>query len=252
MLQVGISLSRRGGSVTTSRLARDLYWTKPGTLAFIIGNGPSVEYAEKFLKEKAHDDIITIAINRAIERVPADYWFWIDLEAYNASKEHPNARAATRIGVDHYAQHYDEEVYVWERILKDFQKGIEEGKLAHRATSFVAATSFAWRLGAFRVVYVGCDNRVSKEFIEARTKADPSHNWGSVYSFTFARINEALAKRDLWMPRKVMLADASKIGIEWGDLPLPKTTIGKELTLLMEFKAYLAEKENGNPVGSQG
>ena len=224
--------------------ARELFGQRRGDLCFIIGSGPSIIYAKNKLS-KPGPHTYRIAINRAIEDIPAEYWFWIDGNAYEASKDHPNAKAATRIGVDKYRHLYDPDTYVWDRVIGNTQKGLEAGGLVHRATSLIAAISMAARMGSARIVTVGCDNDVTPAEVAMRSKADPKTDWQSVYTFTFCRINEALAERDKWLPKPVMIRDASKIGTQWGKLPLPKTTIGEELVLNHDFHKFLKERENG-------
>jgi hypothetical protein len=236
-----------------------LYGTEKGKLCFIFGRGPSLKNAVKhFGGGKKHPHVITIAINKAIEEVPADYWFWMDLDAYQGSKDHPNAKNAIKCGVDKWASEYDPDVYLWERAgapgvigykgRSTFAKHVfEDGKLAWNGVSAIGSSSLAWNLGAFRIVYVGCENKDTEGYIEKRVKADPSKDWRSIYSFTFARVSEALKNRAYWMHPKVMLADASHTGTEYGDLALPKTTIPKELEMVDGFyKALESGEINGD------
>lgn len=229
--------------------AYDLYGSRKCEIAFIVGMGPSIQNAEKHLAER-HNHAFTIALNRAIERVPADYWLWMDKDAYLTSKDHKNAKAAIRCGVDKWKDDYDPDTYVWERAgnpdksgpegHRDFASDVfEKGKLAWNGVSAIAAASLAWHLGAYRIVFVGCENRVDPAYVAQRTKEDPSKNWSSIYTFTFARVAEALVHRKAWMHPRVMMVDASHTGITWGNLPLKKTTIPKELVLLKEFYTHL-------------
>ncbi len=224
------------------RDARDLFKTRTGELAFVIGCGPSIVYAKNKLKDP-RPHTYRIAINRAIEEIPAEFWFWIDGDAYLRSKDHPNAQAATRIGVDKFEHMYDPDTYVWTRVIGNIKDGLEEGHLVHRATSLVAAISMAVRMGSARIVMVGCDQDVMPHEIEARKQVDASKDWQNIYTFTFARIADALKNRDKWLPKGVMLADASKIGTQWGKLPLPKTTIGEEIAANHDFHKWLADRK---------
>jgi hypothetical protein len=233
---------------------REIFDSRNGELCFVVGMGESIANAEKHLKER-HPRAFTIAINRAIERVPADYWFWMDLDAYETSKDHPNAKAAIRCGVDLFKDHYDSETYIWERagdpdkkgpeVREAFFKDVQAGKLAWNGVSAVGASSLAWHLGAFRIVFVGCENRMNEEYLKIKEAEDiqkngkVTKNWRSIYVFTFARIAEALKNRAVWMHPKVMLADASHTGTEWGELDLPKTTIPQEFDSLDAFYKHL-------------
>ncbi len=243
----------------SDRLASELYDTEKGKLAFIIGRGPSIKNAEKHLSQKL-PNVFTIAINKAIETVPADYWFWMDLDAYQASKDHPHAQAAKKLGVDRWQKEYDPDVYMWVRAgnpdkigesgRRDFYRDVfRERKLAWNGVSAVGAASLAWQLGAYRMVFVGCENKDTDGYIDRRAKEDPSKNWPSIYAFTFARVAEAMVNRFAWMHPKVMMVDASHTGCEWGDLPLPKTTIPQELHLLKGFMEYM-EQQKKDPTKS--
>lgn len=224
-------------------LAKDLYGTGRGHLAVIIGTGPSISHAVRNVMEP-NPNVLRIALNDAIATIPAEYWFWIDGDAYLRQKDHPNARKAVKVGVEHFQHLYEPSVYVWERCLKDLAGDLEKGNLVHRSTSLIGAISFAMRLGCFRAVTVGCDNRVSEEQIVAREKTDPSKNWRDIYTFTFARINEAIANRKKWLPDDFALVDASfrKDTLEHGALLLPKTTLARELALLREFKEWESKR----------
>ena len=219
------------------REAKDLYGSEYGSVGFVIGSGPSLEYAKKMLSVP-HKHVFTIAVNRAITEVPADYWLWIDQVAYERWGEHPNAKAAKKCGVEKFKDAYRDDVYLWERVIGDTQKGLEAGNLVHRNTSLIAAISLAFRLGAVRIVTVGCENFMTPEEA-ARYSAEDRDYMIS----TFCRVSEALENRKHWLHPKVMLADASKIGIEWGQLRLPKTTIGEELDKIEAFWKWKAEKE---------
>ncbi len=234
---------------------KSLYGTQKGSLCFIIGRGPSLKNAVKhFGKGQKHPHVFTIAINKAIEEVPADYWFWMDLDAYQGSKDHPNAKSAIKCGVDRWIPEYGSDVYTWERAgapgvigpkgRSQFAKDVfEDGKLAWNGVSVIGAASLAWHLGCFRMVFVGCENKDTDGYIERRAKADPSKDWKDIYAFTFARVAEAIKNRAYWMHPKVMLADASHTGVEYGDLALPKTTIPKEIEMVEGFYKALERGE---------
>ncbi len=222
--------------------AKDLYGTQFGSLGFVIGSGPSVTYAKKMLSVP-NKHVFTIAVNQAITEVPADYWLWIDQVAYTNWCDHPNAKAAIKVGVEKFADAYADDVYVWERVIGNTKDGLEQGKLVHRNTSIIAAISFAFRLGAVRIVTVGCENYMTPEAMEAKRKL-PDGDLKINYDIsTFARVAEALANRKYWLHPKVMLADASKTGTEWGKLNLPKTTIGEELTQIEAFWEHMAARK---------
>lgn len=248
-----------GGIGETDRLAaRDLYGSHIGQLCFIVGCGPSIEKAEKYLQKSRPDHVFCIALNDAIQRVPADYWLWIDGAAYQKNAGCDNARAARRLGVDYFSGIYDPDVYVWERALK-LPEDVRKLKVLHRATSLVAALNMACLLGAVRVVTIGCDHKVTDEYLEAKRKeieeanpqmkGKPLADLRGLYDYTFKRIEQALSEMILWKPDWVSFADASG-----GDLPLPKTWVNIELQMVKEAWSRIedgkAVMELGNAVSS--
>jgi hypothetical protein len=217
------------------KMARDLYGTKERNLAFVIGCGPSIEKAERLLANP-HPNSIRIALNDAIGKVAAEYWFFIDGDAYLRMKDHPNAKAAIRVGVEKFAEMYDKDTYVWERALK-LPEDIHAGKLVHRATSLIGATSFAARLSCPRICYVGCDHTMpSADYLAERERMDPTKNWKGVYAFTFRRINDAFMNRAKWLPPWATVVDASG-----GNLPITQTFIHKELGILDRYWKKVAD-----------
>jgi|SRR5579872_233490 len=219
------------------RDAKDLYGSEYGSVGFVIGSGPSLAYAKKMLSVP-HKHTFTIAVNRAITEVPADYFLWIDQVAYENWGKHPYALSAKKLGVEKFKDAYRDDVYVWERVIGNTQKGLEEGNLVHRNTSLIAAISMAFRLGAVRIVTVGCENFIEPEEMEKMTPENRDYMIS-----TFCRVSEALVNRKHWLHPKVMLVDASKTGTEWGKLNLPKTTIGDELTQIEAFWKWKADQD---------
>lgn len=205
-----------------TKLAKELYGSRMGDTAFVVGTGPSIKKAEKWLKV-CPPGAFVIAINSAIKSVPAAYWMFIDAESYFKVRESENAKKAVALGVDRFWKLYPPEVLIWQRAYEpaDFR----EGRLLHRATSLLPALHMAVWLGAKRIVTVGCDNRLDPE-------KEYSEDLAKVYNFLFHRINRSLM-RDLpyWLPSWVSLADASD-----GALALPKTYLGRELEALTKPK----------------
>lgn len=199
-------------------LARHFYGKHVDSTVFVIGTGPSIKKVEGRI-DRPLDGAVRIAINRAIEKVAAEYWFFIDLDSYNASKNHPNAKAAVAVGVDRFWPHYGPEVFVWERAYE--RHHIKEGRIVHRSTSLIAALHFSVWLGATRVVTVGCDNKIrdGEDVAGANRKCLP---------YTFKRINRSLLRdTKFWCPSWTSLADASG-----GDLALAPTLLSDEVKQL--------------------
>lgn len=220
--QLKLPVEERWNPPVGTRLAKDLYGSQAGDTAFIVGTGPSVSKAVKQLEDPV-PGAFRICINRAIDVVPGEYWFFIDEESYRASKEKSNAANTKAIGVDRFWQYWGPEVYVWRRAYEPSH--FREGRLIHRSCSLLGAMHFAVWLGATRIVTVGCDNRLEpgREY---------SDHLKSVYTCLFNRINKSLVTDvDFWLPSWVTMADASK-----GSLMLPKTFLGLEIKKLTESK----------------
>ena len=213
--------SERWRPAEGSKLARDLYGKHAGDLFFVIGCGPSIKRAENYLA-LPQPGVIRIAVNRAILKIPAEYCIFIDLDAYQAVKDHPNAKNAVLLGVDRFAKLYGPEVHVWERAFT--LPDLRAGRIVHRSTTLIAALHMATWLGSTRTVTVGCENSMKKL---GPWQVDDTLSQ-KVNRFTYARINKSLmTDTPFWLPRWCTLADAS---ID-GQLPLPKTTINKELEM---------------------
>lgn len=199
------------------RRARELYGSAPGRLFFVIGSGPSIRYARRFLSEPA-DGVVRIAVNRAITEIPAEIWFGIDGDAYLRWRGERYAKGATRVFPEDFQDAYDADTLLWERCGRHLRDDLESGKLVHRATSVIGACSLAWRMGARRIVLCGCDNRVTDEEAQERRKELGMQNVKERMQFTFCRISEAFRNRDKWMPPGVSVADASFHDFGWGGI----------------------------------
>ncbi len=223
------------------RSYRELLGSRLNQLCFVIGPGPSIKKAEKYLMEpKPH--VFRIAINAAITKVPAEYWFFIDLATYTLYKDHPNAKNAITLGVENWKDHYGPEVYTWEP-AKKLPEDVQNLKLLHRGTSLVGAINMASLLGSPRVVTVGCDHTFSEEYLngkmdEANRMKEPDAEVITLdkikdfYACTTIRVNRALAEMPFWLPKWVTVRDASG-----GELPLVDTSVNAELDLVAKYYA---------------
>lgn len=219
---------------------RELIGSRLNQLCFVIGSGPSIKKAEKYLMEpKPH--VYRIAINAAITKVPAEFWFFIDLASYNLYKDHPNAKNAIALGVENWAEFYGPEVYTWEPAQK-LPEDVQNLKLLHRGTSIVGSIGMAALLGSPRIVTVGCDNTFSEEYCifkrDEANKGKPVEEHVDLakikdfYMCTTLRINKALAEMPFWLPKWVSVRDASG-----GELPLVDTSVNSELDLVQKYYA---------------
>jgi hypothetical protein len=224
---------------------RDLMGTRMRQLCFIVGPGPSIAKAEKWLMEPK-PYTFRIAINAAITKVPCEYWFWIDGQAYNLYKDHPNAKAAIKVGVENWKHLYSDDVYTWEP-AKKLPEDVQNLKLLHRGTSLIGAMNFAALLGSPRIVTVGIDHKFSPEYIAAKNaecnqqegRSDTLAQTEDYYDCVLLRVNKALHELPFWMPEWVTCRDASG-----GNLPLLDTSINNELDMVRKFhEKHLAKKE---------
>jgi len=216
--QMSLPQSARWKPAEGTLSARYFYGKHVDQTAFVIGTGPSIKKVEGRI-DRPLDGAFRVALNAAITRVAAEYWFFIDLDTYLAYKDHPNARAAKAVGVDRFWKHYGPEVHVWERA---YELGdIKQGRIVHRSTSLIAALHFSCWLGASRIVTVGCDNRVID-------RSELTEKQRICYPYTFKRINRSLL-RDVrfWKPSWTDLYDASD-----GELALSPTILSDEVKRL--------------------
>ncbi len=201
------------------KLARELYGKHVEETAFIVGKGPSIHKAVSRLQKKTPGSF-TICLNHAIERVPGDYWMFMDLDAYRASKDVAKVVKATPLGVDRFWKYYDPDVYVWERAYT--YEDLKAQRLTHRSTTLLAALHMAIWMGATRVVTVGCDNKLPPD-----TGAFDDRYKG-IQRLTYKRINDALVNdMKFWKPSWCSIADASG-----GNIALPRTFLGLEIERL--------------------
>jgi hypothetical protein len=216
---------------------RELIGSRCNQLCFVIGPGPSIAKAEKYLKDP-QPHVFRIAINAAITKVPCEYWFWIDLKAYDLYKDHPNAKNAIKLGVENWKDHYRDDVYTWEPARK-LPDDVQNLKLLHRGTSLVGAINLGCLLGSPRIVTVGCDHTFSDDYLKFKQKEvqdegrdDTIEQIKDYYQSTVLRINKALHEMPFWLPSWATVRDASG-----GKLPLISTAINHELDLVRKFYA---------------
>ena len=216
-------------------------------LCFVVGPGPSIQKAQKWLMEPI-PHVFRIAINAAITKVPCEYWFFIDLATYRLFKDHPNAKKAITLGVENWKEHYGDEVYTWEPARK-LPEDVQNLKLLHRGTSLVGAINLGALLGSPRIVTVGIDHSFSEEYLrakqdEANMLREPGAEFVTLekikdfYQCTKIRINKALAEMPFWLPPWVSVRDASG-----GELPLVGSSVRGELEMVDKFHKKLAAKK---------
>lgn len=229
---------------------REFYGKHMRELCFVVGPGPSVAKAQKYLMEpKPH--VFRIAINAAITKVPCEYWFWIDLKAYQLYKDHPNAKAAIKCGVENWKDGYDDDVYTWEAARK-LPEDVQALKLLHRGTSIVGAINLGALFGSPRVVTIGCDHTFSDEYLKEKQKEvntegrnDSFAQIKDYYMSTILRVNKAIAEMPFWLPPWTTCRDASG-----GKLPLPATSINNELFMVERFWKHCEERKAKEAVAS--
>lgn len=208
------------------KLANELYGSRMGQGCFIIGSGPSIKKAERSLQEPTHGTF-RIAINEAITKVPAEYWMFIDSDAYLKWKDHPNAKNAIKLGVDRFWMEYADDVVIWRRAFSS--EDVKAGRLVHRSTTLIPAMHLSFWLGATDVITVGCDNYEPADSGWDATRKD-------IMNCTFLRINHALVKDMPYIaPSWVKMVDVSG-----GDLLLPKSNLFSQLAKL--------RKKHGSPI----
>lgn len=215
-------------------------------LCFVIGPGPSIQKAQKWLM-KPIQSVFRIAINAAIEKVPCEYWFWLDLASYQFSKDHPNAKNAIKIGPEDWKEYYEEDVHTCE-LARKLPEDVQNLKLLHRGTSLVGAINLGALLGSPRIVTVGCDHTFDDSYLkykhEEANRGKPASEHVTLaqikdfYNCTKLRINKGLAEMPFWLPHWCSVRDASG-----GDLPLIDTSVRGELEMVERFRRHCEERK---------
>lgn len=132
---------------------RDLYGKHQGETILVCGAGPSV----KRIKEKPA--LTTIAINRAIQVVPADYWAWQDEDSYKFSGTHPNAMAAKMVCITQgYKQAGDRPAWFVDASESPTRWANPELRPIYgNQLTLTWVIHLCLRMGARRVVTIGCE-----------------------------------------------------------------------------------------------
>lgn len=98
---------------------------------------------------------ITIACNRAIEAVPADYWAWVDRVHYERSKWHPHAASAKQVYPSVSGLELSGQGAFRYEIARRLPCG--DSELYLYGGTLTVALHFALRQGAERVIFLACD-----------------------------------------------------------------------------------------------
>lgn len=219
-------------------------------LCFVIGPGPSIQKAEKWLMEKI-PHVFRIALNAAITKVPCEYWFFLDLKAYDLYKDHPNAKAAIKLGPEDWKDHYRDDVHTFE-LARKLPEDVQALKLLHRGTSLIGAINLGSLLGSPRIVTLGCDHTFSDDYmrqkqveVNAEGRNDTFEQIKDYYACTKLRVNKGLAEMPFWLPPWVSVRDASD-----GELPLVATTVRGELEMIERFWKRQEEKKAKEAIAS--
>jgi len=200
---------------------RSLYGTIEGQTAFLVGSGPSLNDCPEKLPG------VTIAINRAITRVQADYWAFIDAEAWNLCWNHPNALAAKKImnaGLNVAKALENEPAYLLEAAGAPLRWKIKEDRpLYWNESTFAPALHLLIRMGASRIVCVGCDFSIDRYFDGFEPRGFEGLKTNAVLYIARERMREMFGPdKPQWYERDVEILDASG-----GALPLPKVKLSE-------------------------
>ncbi len=198
---------------------RELFGTAKGETILICGSGPS-------LKEcPVKPGVKTFAINRAITRVQADYFAFVDLEAWRLYSEHENAKKATKMfGANMYILLPDVENVC----QVDFLGSPNSIKNEARRPLYFNCNTFAWvmhlaiKMGAKRIVTIGCEFSGTPQFdgFVAHGYEGPGVQ-AKLMNIARNRMLEMFgADKDQWFDPNVEILDASN-----GALPVPKVNL---------------------------
>jgi len=198
---------------------RSLYGTLEGKTAFLVGSGPSLNSCPEKLPG------VTIAINRAIERVKADYWAFIDAVAWNLCSQHPNAIAAKKLinaGLNVTKALENEPAYLLETAGEPLRWKVKEDRPIYwNESTFSTALHLLVRMGAKRIVCVGCDFSIDRYFDGYEPKGFEGLKTNAVLYVSRARMRDMFGPdKPQWYEREVEILDASD-----GALPVPKVKL---------------------------
>ena len=140
---------------------RDLYGKYKGETVFVCGSGPSLASCPEKLPGP------TIAINRAITKVKADYWGFVDMEAWRLYGQHENAKGAAKL--------FGSGLYI---MLKDVAPAYlieacgspNRYERADNRPLYFNCNTFSWvihlaiKMGAKRIVTIGCEFSLTPYF----------------------------------------------------------------------------------------
>lgn len=198
---------------------RDLYGKHQGETVFICGSGPSLKGCPAVTGHP------TIAINRAIQHVQADYWAFVDLLAWRLCGSHPNAQRAAKL--------FGSNMYILlEDVENAYQVDFSGSPNAHRKEArrplYFNCNTFSWavhlaqKMGAKRIVTVGCEFSGDPQYdgFVAEGCEGPGLQARLMDTARGRMLEMFGADRDQWFDPNVELLDASG-----GALPIPKVRL---------------------------
>ena len=199
---------------TAWRHMRDLYGRHEGETILVLGSGPSLKLCPK------DPGLTTIAINRAIRAVPANYWAWHDPDSWDQSKDHLYARVAEMITI----------AQAFKQIPKDRVAYLVEGdsrptRYRENPPLYNCDLTLTWvihlclRMGAKRVVTLGTEFDRSGQY-DGFVQPDRTRDWQDAQHVAgYPRIYRMLKMdRSEWEERPMEILDLSG-----GNMPCPKT-----------------------------
>lgn len=208
---------------------RSLYGAARGRTVFVCGSGPGV------LRGPVKYPSISIAVNRAIKRVDADYWAFGDAKPYREYRDHPHGRTATKImGAGLGLLFPDVRAYLSEAEGTPMRyKDPRRRPLYWNQQTFSWVVHLAIRMGARRIVCVGCEFSLTPYFDGSLNGKSEDHHRGVMF-INRERVSEMFTTdRGQWDERPGEILDASD-----GFLPVPK----------VDLKGVLREEESKRAV----
>lgn len=200
------------------RHVKELYGRHDGETLVVAGAGPSL----LALRGKSRHAVL--AINRAILEVPAKYWLVHDRDCYLAWKDHPNAKAATKILC---IQLYDilkaEPAFLVEvNGMPERWRVVEDRPLYWNECTLGWGLHLAIRMGAKRVCTIGTELSLEGQFDGFVQPGHDRHWQMSQHAGVRERMLEMFTPQEVphWRDREVEIVDASG-----GELPVPKVSV---------------------------
>ena len=202
---------------------RSLYGKWEGKTVFLCGSGPSLDNVPEKLPGT------TVAINRSIIKIKADYWSFMDKEVVQRHGEHPNAQAAEKwIAAGMHLFFPDSSAYLIEAEGTPMRYPDPETRpLYWNLSTFSATFHLCLRMKPKRLVLCGTDLSTDGYFGEDKTPGISGKGLRHELTETLRRMDEMFGEdRPQW---EGDLNGVEVLDTSYGGMPFEKRELEKIL-----------------------